>query len=182
MRFEHWGSTAAERASEVPGDDLIVAPQMNATRCISVADPPDVVFEWLAQMGTGRAGWYSYDLIDNFARPSASRLYPEWAVRNEGESIPAGPISFSAAVVERPHRFVMSLLGAGAPGHTIDFTLGYRLDPLPNGTRIVSRARARVDGPLGLPAALALRLGDTVMVRRQLIGLARRCGGVVESA
>lgn len=182
MRLEHWGSTAAERASVVPGDDLIADPQMNATRCITVADPPEVVFEWLAQMGTGRAGWYSYDLIDNFGRPSATRLCPEWAVGRSGDEIPAGPLSFEASVVDRPHRFVMSVMGKRLFGHSIDFTLGYRLDAVATGTRIVSRARARIDGVLGAPASLALRVGDGVMVRRQLIGLARRCGGEVISA
>ncbi len=182
MRLEHWGSTAAERESVVPGDELIVDPQMNATRCISVADPPEVVFGWLAQMGTGRAGWYSYDLIDNFGRPSATKLCPEWAVERAGDEIPAGPLSFEASVVDRPSRFVMSVLDRRLLGHTIDFTLGYRLDACPTGTRIVTRARARIDGLFGIPASLALRVGDAVMVRRQLIGLARRCGGEATSA
>jgi len=35
------------------------------------------VWPWLMQLGTGRAGWYSYDLIDNFGRESYQYIDPD---------------------------------------------------------------------------------------------------------
>ncbi|MEM8923181.1 MAG: SRPBCC family protein [Actinomycetota bacterium] len=177
MLFEHWGSTAAEREAVMPGDELIERPGMSATRSISVAAPAEEVFGYLAQMGMGRAGWYSYDLVDNLGRRSARRLHPEWQVEAVGDEVPAGPISFVVTDIDRPRLLVIAVLDHRLPGHPIDFTLAYRLTPLDGGgTRVVSRARTRISGPLGSPATLALRVGDGIMVRRQLLGLRDRCG------
>ncbi|MEM9561603.1 MAG: hypothetical protein AAGA93_03230 [Actinomycetota bacterium] len=193
MLFEHWGATAAERGEALPGDELIVDPPVSATRSISLATGQDEVFGWLAQMGFGKAGWYSYDLLDNLGRRSATRLEPTWQVGRAGELVPGGPISFTVTHLERPDHLVLAVLDRAVPGHRIDFTLAYRLRPIDpagagaetktdadgvgaSGTRLVSRARIRVTGPLGRPATAMLGAGDGIMVRRQLLGLAERCG------
>ncbi len=201
MLFERWGATDDEVASSIPGDELIADAPVSATRSISLAARPEEVFGWLAQMGFGRAGWYSYDLIDNLGRRSAVRLHPEWQVQAAGERIPGGPIDFDVTHLRRPDHLVLALLDRRLVGHGIDFTLAYRLLPLDpldpaddgtgagvagagdgggggdgGGTRLVSRARIVVTGRLGRPATAALALGDGIMVRRQLLGLARRCG------
>ncbi len=182
MLFEDWGSTPAERAEVLPGDELIDQAPVSATRSVSLAAGPDEVFGWLAQMGFGKAGWYSYDLADNLGRRSARDLHPDWQVAAAGDTVPGGPIAFAVTHLERPHHLVLAVLDRRLAGHTIDFTLAYRLRPLrpldrpPRGTRLVSRARIRVAGPLGRPATAALGAGDGVMVRRQLLGLAERCG------
>jgi hypothetical protein len=185
LPLERWGATDDEVAASMPGDDLIGEPGMSATRSISLAKPPDEVFSWLAQMGTGRAGWYSYDLIDNFGRRSARELRPDWMVSEAGDTVPGGPISFDVAELDRPHHLVLALLGRRLAGHTIDFTLAFTLAELTApgggadaGTRLVSRARASIRGPLGPVANPALCIGDGLMVRRQLLGLADRCGRV----
>ena len=61
-----WGSTDEEVHSELPGDEVVPDPTFAATRAITVNAPPERVWPWIAQMGFGRAGWYSYDLLDNF--------------------------------------------------------------------------------------------------------------------
>ncbi|MEL6986003.1 MAG: hypothetical protein AAFO29_26465, partial [Actinomycetota bacterium] len=186
MLFEHWGATEAERQAEVVGDELIADPPVSATRSISLAAEPDEVFGWLAQMGFGKAGWYSYDLLDNLGRRSARQLEPTWQVDGAGQTVPGGPISFAVTHLRRPDHLVLAILDQGLPGHRIDFTLAYQLHRLDTdadadtnvgpGTRLVSRARIRVDGPIGRPATALLGAGDGVMVRRQLLGLADRCG------
>jgi hypothetical protein len=178
MLLEHWGATPTEVTAPMPGDELIDAPAMSATRSITLAADRDEVFGWLAQMGFGKAGWYSYDLIDNLGRRSADRLHPHWQVDSVGDEVPGGPLAFTVTHLDRPAHLVLALLDRRAAGHVIDFTLAYRLDPLTDraGTRLVSRARATVAGPLGRPLSAALTVGDGVMVRRQLLGLAQRCG------
>lgn len=177
MILEHWGATAEERGSALPGDDLVADPAFSATRSISLAASADEVFGWLAQMGMGRAGWYSYDLLDNLGRRSATELHPEWQVQAVGDEVPGGPLSFTVTHLERPRHLVIAIRDAGGLGHRCDFSLAYRLDPATDGgTRLVSRARASVRGVGGAPLGWLLGAGDGFMVRRQLLGLKRRCG------
>lgn len=184
MLFEHWGATEAERHADLPGDELIVDPPVSATRSISLEAEPDEVFGWLAQMGFGKAGWYSYDLLDNLGRRSARHLRADWQVAEAGASVPGGPISFAVTHLERPDHLVLAIVDQRLARHRIDFTLAYRLHRLDAdagaetgpGTRLVSRARIRVDGPVGGPLTALLGAGDGIMVRRQLLGLAKRCG------
>ncbi len=70
---------------------------------IEIATSPDRVWPWLAQMGSGRAGWYSWDLIDNLGRRSATELHPEWMVQQAGDRIPGGPIEFDTPILEPPN-------------------------------------------------------------------------------
>ena len=181
MLFEDWGASDDERSDRLPGDELLVDPPVSATRSISLLAEPDEVFGWLAQMGFGRAGWYSYDLVDNLGRRSATELRPSWQVAAAGDRVPGGPIAFDVTHLARPEHLVLAVLDQRFVGHRVDFTLAYRLRPLAGpagGTRLVSRARIRVDGPLGRPLTAAIGLGDGIMVRRQLLGLAERCGRV----
>lgn len=157
------------------GDDLIGDPHFSNDRSIEIAAPPDDVWPWLAQMGFGRAGWYSWDLIDNLGRRSATELHPEWMIEAAGDPMPAGPMSFATPVVDRPHRLVIAVTHQRLLAWTIDFTLAYELTETTAGTRLASRARARIAGPLGRPfARWLLGPGDGVMVRKQLRGIAER--------
>ena len=74
----HWGATAAEAAVPMPGDYLLPRAPFQATRAISIEAPPAQAWPWIVQIGLGRAGFYSYDLLDNRGRPSADRILPAW--------------------------------------------------------------------------------------------------------
>ncbi|MGA1437825.1 MAG: hypothetical protein ACO35F_10145, partial [Ilumatobacteraceae bacterium] len=102
MMFENWGATTSEISRRLPGDELITTPAFSATRAITIEAPTTEVFPWIAQMGLGRAGWYSYDLIDNFGRKSATSVHPEWAVSSVGDVVPGGPISFVVTHIDAP--------------------------------------------------------------------------------
>ena len=164
----------AEIDGAVVGDDLCGDARFVATRGITIGAAPDEVFPWIRQMGFGRAGWYSYDWIDNLGRRSATRIHPEWQDVVTGSPVPGGPVAFTAAVVDPPRAYVLQL---GRPGDRLCFTLAYELRPDPVGTRLVTRMRTRIDVPGG--AALERWLlgpGDGFMVRRQLRTLAERAG------
>lgn len=175
----NWGATADEIDSAMPGDDLIGEAETSGrvaqgTRSISIDAAPEVVFDFLAQMGFGKAGWYSYDLLDNLGRRSASHIDPSWSVKQAGDQVPGGPLSFEAAVVDRPAAFVLQLPQRRVGAWSIDFTLAYRLRANDGGTRLASRVRTRVDGPGGSLLARLLLAGDGVMVRKQLLGVRER--------
>ena len=75
-RHLRWGATRAEVAMTMPGDVLLPSAQFRATRAITIDAPPAAVWPWLVQVGCGRAGWYSNDLLDSLARPSTSEILP----------------------------------------------------------------------------------------------------------
>ena len=152
------------------GDDQVADPMFGATRSISITAPPASVFPWLRQMGFKRAGWYSYDWIDNFGKESARTIHPEWQGLQVGDKVPAGPISFTASVVDPDRAFCIV-----QASRFVQFSLAFELHPEGDGTRLVSRARARLGFPGGaLIARWFLEPGDGVMVRRQLLGIKER--------
>ena len=87
-----WGATDEEVARALPGDDVVKHPTLNATRGVTIQARPEQIWPWLVQMGvTPRAGWYSYDWIDNLGRPSAERIIPELQHVAVGDFIPMTP-------------------------------------------------------------------------------------------
>ena len=125
-------------------------------------------------MGYGRAGWYSYDWLDNRGRKSATAINPDWQDVHSGSRVPGGPIEFEAAHVDAPHSFVLRIAPNGKLTGRFSFTLAYELREHPLGTRLVTRMRASIDFPAGRISERLLAFGDGVMVRKQLLNLARR--------
>ena len=62
--LRNWGSRPEERAGDWPGDALVSADHSAYTRAIGIEVPPDRVWPWLVQFGLGRAGFYSYELLE----------------------------------------------------------------------------------------------------------------------
>lgn len=129
-RLLRWGATDVEVTAPYPGAELIPGGRRSATMAVTIDAPPSAVWPWLAQMGCDRAGWYSWDRLDNSGVPSAERIHPEWqdvAVGDRWLSMSSGATWFEVAAVE-PERF----LALRAP---IDLHGGRPFD--------VSRARPR---------------------------------------
>ena len=60
-----WGATDAEVGAHLPGDELMPRADRSTTRAMTIAAPPDQVWPWIVQMGQGRGGLYSYDVLEN---------------------------------------------------------------------------------------------------------------------
>ena len=150
-------------------------PAFRNERSIDIAASPEAVWPWLAQMGFGRAGWYSWDLIDNLGRRSATELHLDWMVRQAGDRMPAGPIEFDTLIVDAPDHLVLAFGPHRVARWTTEFALSYRLRPIAGGCRLTAVASGRIDGPLGrLAARWLLGPGDAFMVRKQLRGIRSR--------
>lgn len=166
-----WGATPDEVASRMPGDDLVPAPPFDATRAITIAARPDAVWPWLVQAGTGRAGWYSHDLIDNLGHRSSERIVPELQHLAAGDTVPltpSGRLGLRVHSLDAPRSMVW-----GSAGGT---TWAWRLDDAPSGsTRLVTRFRSR--SIAGVPTrlfVLPLEVGDAIMMRKMLLTLKGR--------
>jgi len=86
-----WGATDDEIRRAMPGDDIVGDPSFDATRAVTIHAPAESIYPWIVQMGVNRAGWYSYDLLDNLARPSAEVILPEHQNLQIGTLIPMSP-------------------------------------------------------------------------------------------
>ena len=107
-RLLRWGATDQERSDPYPGRELVPDGKRIATMAVTVDAPPSRMWPWLVQMGCDRAGWYSWDHLDNRGTPSASHVHPEWqqiAVGDHFASTPSCQIWFEVAAVE-PERFL----------------------------------------------------------------------------
>jgi hypothetical protein len=103
-RLLRWGATKAEVRAPFPGADLIPGGARGATMATTIDAPPARVWPWLAQMGCDRAGWYSWDRLDNGGIRSAERIHPEWQetkVKDKLASTPGGGAWFEVAALER---------------------------------------------------------------------------------
>lgn len=64
--LNQWGSRPEERDRAWPGDQFVSTPYHTYTRAIDIAAPDTTVWPWLVQFGLGRAGFYSYELLERF--------------------------------------------------------------------------------------------------------------------
>ena len=172
-------ATPEEKRRRLPGDDLIVDPLASLTHAITVRCVPEQVWPWLAQMGAGRGGWYSYDAIDNGGQRSSERIIPELQAVEVGYLfpwLPGASEGFNLLACEPGHALV---LGALALGGSPVVTWAFVLEPGTGGTtRLIVRARGsrkyRFHGLPGWVTRLVVPPGHFVMQRKQLLGIARR--------
>lgn len=76
-RLPTWGATAEEVSTTYPGDELVPDADSSVfTMATTLPATPEKAWPWLVQMGFGRAGWYSWDRLDNAGIPSADRIVP----------------------------------------------------------------------------------------------------------
>jgi hypothetical protein len=172
-----WGATDDELRRAMPGDELVTRPTFNATRAVTVAAPPSMIWPWIVQIGFGKAGWYSYDLLDNFGRPSATHIIPELQHLQAGDLVPmylgiGAPegVGMKVKALQR-ERWVLWW-----DDKTHDTTWAWVLDPIDQQqTRLVTRVRMRYrwTKPTIL-FSLLVEFADLVMMRKCLLGIKQR--------
>jgi hypothetical protein len=166
-----WGATDEEVARRLPSDDLVTRPTFDATRAITLEARPEQVWPWLVQIGLTRAGWYSYDLLDNLGRPSAREIITDLQNLRPGDIVPMSPDGKQGMAVlslDAPTSMVW-----GEPGGT---TWAWRLDETgTGGTRLVTRVRSRYRwfSP-SIAFSMLVEFGDIWMMRRMLLNLRDR--------
>jgi len=135
--------TALEKRRPLPADALVPEPIFASTHAITIDAPPERVWPWIAQMGAGRAGWYSWDAIDNGGTPSATSIMPPCQTVLNGDVMPAIPgatDAFIVAAVDPPRDLVLTVPD-GRGGNAVAWE--HVLKPLPGRrTRLIVRGCA----------------------------------------
>ena len=136
-------ATATEKRRPLSVDAMVPGTIFTSTHAITIDAPPERVWPWIAQMGSGRAGWYSWDAIDNGGTPSSRSIVPALQTVVPDDVMPAVPgakDAFVVAAVEPPRDLVLTVPD-GHGGNAVAWE--HLLEPLDGGrTRLIVRARA----------------------------------------
>ena len=183
--YLNWGATTEEVGRSLAGDAIIPRATHQETRAISIDQPIDRVWPWLAQLGQDRGGFYSYDLLENLVgcdMPTEDRLQASKQHWQLGERLwmypprKAGGMGFATLRAYVPGRVLaFGTHAIGTPSSASeDGSWAFLLEPSsPTTTRLVIRGRSTP------PRTVLARIFDRavfepahfVMERRTLLGL-----------
>jgi hypothetical protein len=175
-----WGATGLEADQPLPGDHLIASADLTATRAITICASAGQVWPWIAQLGQGRGGLYSYDFLENLVgcdMHSADRVVPEWQDVAVGDEIRLAPeVGLAVAVLEPGRSLVLRggiPMGKAAPPY--DFTWAFVLQGAPDETtRLLVRERYAYTRPLARLLVEPVELVSFAMSRKMLRGIKER--------
>jgi hypothetical protein len=180
-RLSRWGATDDEVSRTAPGDQVVANPHTVTTRAVTIRATPDQIWPWLAQMGAGRGGLYSYDWLDRLVgylgSPSSDQILPQFQDLAVGDVIPLGK-GPSWPVIVADHE--TALVVEPVPGQV---TWAWLLRPIDaDTTQLISHVRTRAwSKPLMLAFAPAIDLPWFLMERAMLNGIKRRAEDIAAS-
>jgi hypothetical protein len=171
-----WGATEEELAETLPGDDMCARPNFNFTRAITIKARPEEIWPWLVQIGFGKAGWYSYDILDNLGRHSAEEIIPglqhlevgDWVAMDFSGKEPTETTANRVKAFEANKWLLWE--HQGAPWVWV-------LRPIDqNTTRLISRGRQQYHwrSPMLISELILMEIGDPFMMRKLLLNVKRR--------
>jgi hypothetical protein len=179
-RHLRWGASTQECEVSLPGDDLIASPDLTATRAITVRGPAGQVWPWIAQLGQGRGGFYSYDFVENLVGcdiHSADRIFPGWQDIRVGDVVRLAPgAGLDVAAVEPGRSLVLRggvQIGNAPPPY--DFTWAWVLRDEPDGTsRLLVRERYSYTRPWARLLVEPVEAVSFLMSQKMLRGIRDR--------
>lgn len=176
----NWGSTPAERQMALTGDELKPGSAGQSTLAITINAPPEVIWQWLVQVGQDRAGYYSYTWLENLVGAdihNADVIHLEWqhlAVGDGWRLVPAGYLwglgkdAVSPVVISEPGKaLVLDMFGA----HVVT-----PIDE--HSSRLFVRGQS---GPANLATTMFMDPVVFTLYRRMLLGLKARAEGRPEA-
>jgi hypothetical protein len=176
----HWGATADEVARVLPGDGLVVRADLQSTRALTIHAGTAAVWPWVAQLGQGRGGFYSYDRVENLLGcdiHSSDVVLPGHQDVRVGDQIRLAPeMPLTVAVADPGAALVLTggiLMGAVASPWT--FSWAFVLADAGNGsTRLLVRERYGYTARWAALVVEPTSLVSLVMTRKMLRGVRER--------
>jgi hypothetical protein len=182
QRALRWGASEVELAAVLPGDDVLPEPDLVATRGITIHAEPGAVWPWIAQIGWGRGGFYSYDALENLVGlriHSAEEVVEQWQDVRVGDVVHlAEPVALDVVVADPGRALVLAgVTPAGEPAPApYDYTWAFalRAGNEAGTTRLVVRERYVARSAAGRAVVEAVAALSTVMSERMLRGVRDR--------
>lgn len=185
-----WGLAIEEAERAYPGDDLLPKPRWMWTHGVDIAASASSVWPWVVQIGQDKAGFYSYEWLENLAGcqiRNANVVRADWQDLKVGDPFKLHPkVPPLAVAAMNCGRWFVVMNEADS-----DFALGsqsaarvswlFFVEPLGSSrSRLISRFR--IEHAPGLRARLSYGPWLTesigfVMDRAMLLGIKRRAEG-----
>jgi hypothetical protein len=168
-----WGATPDEVARPMVGDGLVKNPTFNATRAVTINAPAERIWPWIVQIGYEKAGFYSWDILDNDGIPSAGRIIPEFQKLKIGDLIPLSEHTDAAVVSMEPNEHLLLVFQSEG---TVTWAWAlFKIDA--NRTRLVNRLRWHASSAV---SQFVLDAFEIIMMRKHLLGIKRRAEASME--
>jgi hypothetical protein len=179
-RHLRWGATDEEVEETLPGDEVLPRPKHVATHAVTIDARASEVWPWLVQIGQNRAGFYSYDWLENLFgcdMHNANRVVAEWQTIREGDVVWLHPQAPPLPVIIVEPQRTLVLGGQAGDENARGGTWGFFLKETDDRkTRLIIRIRwDRKRGILSwLGNYVVLEPAHFVMERRMLLGIKQR--------
>jgi hypothetical protein len=176
-RRAHWGISERLAARHYPGDDFVPEPRSHWTHAVEIDAPPAAVWPWIAQLGCDKAGFYSYQFLENLAGcdvQNADHIVERWQNPAVGDTLRLHPeIPGLPIVAVEPGRWLLAQTHDGPRASWLFF-----VEPLNEGrrARLVSRYRCGAQTEVAMRVAYPTVIEPIgyVMDRRMLQGIKTR--------
>ena len=181
-----WGLESDVAARALPGDELVPDPRWQWTHGIEIDAPAEAAWPWVAQIGADKAGFYSYQWLENITGcnlQNAETVHDPWEVR-QGEALVLHPRMppLPVEIVAPGSHFVAH--ASPEPGtdldhdHWADVSWLFLVEELgPERSRVISRFRCATSDDLATRLQLGPALIEPIgfaMDRQMLRGIKER--------
>lgn len=173
----HFRATPFERHAWLPGDELIDSADAQNDRAVTIDTPPASVWPWIAQLGQTKAGFYSFEFLENAMGceiDGVSRINPDWQHVSPDDELRLHPeLALRVALVEPGEYLVATSMGGEAPDDPgFHMSWGFYLSEIETegalATRLHVRERYYAERPNVRPALRVIGSVSAVMTWRML--------------
>ena len=174
--MDRWGASPQEISASLPGDELVLSPNIGYTRAISVNALPEQIYPWIVQLGAEKGGWYSYEWFEtNVLRcqnTNADRIHEEWQGLKVGGKVKMCPDenmppAYEVARMDPDQAIVLGHQDGDQWVEVWQFVLVPQQD---GSTRLVIRSRSEMGGWFWN----IMRPGEFIMMRGMMQGIKER--------
>jgi hypothetical protein len=138
--YSKWGTSSIELNRRLPGDEYISRLRGGYTQAIGISVPASSVWPWIVQIGQDKAGFYSYELLENLIGcniHNANRILMEYQDIKVGDGLIMHPKAPTVPVVIiEPEQ---SLVYGGKQDENTANVWVFHLEKEGDATRLISR-------------------------------------------
>ena len=180
--MDRWGASPQEISASLPGDELVLSPNIGYTRGISVNASPEQIYPWIVQIGAEKGGWYSYEWFEtNVLRcqnTNADRIHEEWQGLKVGDKVKMCPDenmppAYLVARMDPDQAIVLGHQDGDKWVEVWQFVLVPQQD---GSTRLVIRSRSEMGGWFWN----VMRPGEFIMMRGMVLGIRERAESMAQ--